>query len=80
MNGTISVPRSLGLKNVAINLYYNMWNRYTGRVTRKGEGMNALKILTGKPSSNILLGGPRRRWENNIRMDLKEIFNTLRKA
>ena len=32
------------------------------------EGRNSFKILTGKP-----LGRPRRRWEDNIRMDLKEI-------
>ena len=40
-----------------------------------GEGRSAFKILTGwRP-----LGRPRHRWENNIRMDLKEIyFNTLR--
>ena len=30
-------------------------------------------MLTGKPTGNIPLGRPRRRWEDNIRMDLKEI-------
>ena len=31
------------------------------------------KLLTGKPTGTIPLGRPRRRWEDNIRMDLKEI-------
>ena len=30
-------------------------------------------ILTGTPAGTIALGRPRRRWEDNIRMDLKEI-------
>ena len=33
----------------------------------------AFKILTGKPSGKRPLGRPRRRWEDNIRMDLEEI-------
>ena len=33
----------------------------------------AFKILTGNPSGKRLLGRPRHRWEENIRMDLKEI-------
>ena len=32
-----------------------------------------LSILTGKPTDKRLLRRPRRRWEENIRMDLKEI-------
>ena len=38
------------------------------------EGRSAFKILTGKPSGKRPLGQPRRRWKNNIRMNLKEIF------
>ena len=34
---------------------------------------SAFKILTGKPTEKTLLGRPRHRWEDNIRMDLKEI-------
>ena len=37
------------------------------------EGRSAFKILTGKPSGKRSLGKPRRRWEDNIRMDLEEI-------
>ena len=37
------------------------------------EGRCAFKILTGKPTGKRTLGRPRRRWEDNIRMDLEEI-------
>ena len=37
------------------------------------EGRNVLKNVTGKPTGKRPLGRPRRRWEDNIRMDLKEI-------
>ena len=37
------------------------------------EGRSAFKISTGTPTGKIPLGRPRRRWEDNIRMDLKEI-------
>ena len=39
------------------------------------EGRSAFKILTGKPTGKRLLGRPRRRCEDNIRMDLEEIGN-----
>ena len=44
-----------------------------GHVARMEEGRSAFKILTGKPTEKIPLGWPRRRWEDNIRMDLEEI-------
>ena len=37
------------------------------------EGRNAFKILTCKPKEKRSLGRSRRRWEDNIRMDLEEI-------
>ena len=37
------------------------------------KGRSAFKILTGKPTGKRPLGRPRRRWEENIRMDLEEI-------
>ena len=37
------------------------------------EGRSAFKILTGTPAGKGHLGRPRHRWEDNIRMDLKEI-------
>ena len=37
------------------------------------EGRSAFKILTGKPTGKRPLGRPRRRCEDNIRIDLEEI-------
>ena len=37
------------------------------------EGRSAFKILTGKPTGKRLLGRPRRRWEDNLRIYLEEI-------
>ena len=37
------------------------------------EGRSAFKILTGKPTGKRPLERPRRRWEDNIIMDLEEI-------
>ena len=47
--------------------------RWAGYVVRMEEGRSAFKILTGKPPGKRPLGRPRRRWEDNIRMDLEEI-------
>ena len=44
-----------------------------GHVARMEEGRSALKILTGKPTGKRALGRSRRRWEDNIRMNLEEI-------
>jgi hypothetical protein len=37
------------------------------------ESRSAFKILTGKPIGKIPLGRPRRKWEDNIKMDLEVI-------
>ena len=47
--------------------------RWAGHVARMEEARSALKILTGTPAGKRTLGRPKRRWEDNIRMDLKEI-------
>jgi hypothetical protein len=47
--------------------------RWTSHVARIEEGGSTFKILTGKPTGKRPLGKPRRRKEDNIRMDLKEI-------
>jgi len=44
-----------------------------GHVARKGELRNAYNVLVGKPEEKRSIGKPRRRWKDNIRMDLKEI-------
>jgi hypothetical protein len=44
-----------------------------GHVARMGEMKNAYKILVGRPEGKRPLGRPRRRWDYDIRMDLREI-------
>jgi hypothetical protein len=47
--------------------------RWAGHVARIGEKRNAYRLLVGKPEGKRLLGRPRRRWIDNIRMYLKEV-------
>ncbi|KAJ4432619.1 hypothetical protein ANN_21242 [Periplaneta americana] len=43
-----------------------------------GESRNAYRVLVGRPEGKIPLGRPKRRWENNIKMDLREAeFNRI---
>jgi hypothetical protein len=47
--------------------------RFAGHVARMGEGRGVYRVLVGRPEGNRPLGGPRHRWEDNIKMDLKVI-------
>jgi hypothetical protein len=47
--------------------------RWAGHVPRIGETRNAYRLLVGKPEGKRPLERPRRRWVNNIRMDLGEV-------
>jgi hypothetical protein len=38
-----------------------------------GEGRGAYRVLVGKPEGKRPQGRPRRRWEDNIKMDLQEV-------
>jgi hypothetical protein len=45
--------------------------RWTGHVARMGEERKVYNVLVGKPEGRRPLGRPRRRWEDEIRMDLR---------
>jgi hypothetical protein len=47
--------------------------RWAGHVAQMGETRNAYRILVGKPEGKRPLGRPRRRWVDNIKIDLREI-------
>jgi hypothetical protein len=47
--------------------------RWARRVARKREERKVYRVLVGKPKENRPLGRPRRRWEDGIKMDLREI-------
>jgi len=42
-------------------------------VARMGQGKGVYRVLVGKPEGKRPLERPRRRWENNIKMDLQEV-------
>jgi len=47
--------------------------RWAGHVARMGEERRVYRVLVGKPEGRKPLGRPRRRWVDNIRMDLQEV-------
>jgi hypothetical protein len=71
------------LHNEDINNLYSLPNilqviksrrmRLKGHIVRMGERRGDYKVLVGKPEGKGLLGTPRHRWEDNIKMDLQEV-------
>ena len=47
--------------------------RWAGHVLRMGEKKGVYRLLVGKPEGKRPLGRPRRRWEDNIKIDLQEV-------
>ena len=47
--------------------------RWAVHVARMGEGRGVHRVLVGKPEEKRPLGRPRRRWEDNIKLDLQEV-------
>jgi hypothetical protein len=56
-----------------IRIIKSMRMRWTGHVARMGEKRNAYRFLVRKPEGERPLGKPRRRWVDNISMDLGEV-------
>ena len=52
---------------------YTTFMRWVGHVARMGERRGVYRVLVGKPDGKTPLGSPRRRWEDNIKMDLQEV-------
>ena len=47
--------------------------RWAGHMARMGEGRGVYRVLVGRPEGKRPLGRPRRRWEDNIKMDVQEV-------
>jgi hypothetical protein len=47
--------------------------RWAGHVARIGEGRSVYRVMVGRPEGKRPLGRPRRRWKDNIKIDLREI-------
>ena len=71
------------LHNEELNDLYSLLNivrvvksnrmRWAGHVARMGEDRGVQRVLVGKPEGKRPLGRPRRRWEDNIKMNLHEV-------
>ena len=46
---------------------------WVGHVAHMGQGRGVYRVLVGKPEGKRPLGRPKRRWEDNIKMDLQEV-------
>jgi len=51
--------------------------RWAGHVARMGKDRGVHRVLVEKPEGKRPLGRPRRRWEDNIKMDLQEVGGGL---
>jgi len=47
--------------------------RWAGHVARMGDRRSVFRVLVRKPEGKRSLGRPRRRWKDNIKMDLQEV-------
>ena len=71
------------LHNEELNVLYSSPNivrviksrrmRWAGLVACMGEGRGVYRVLVGKPEGKRPRGRPRRRWEDNIKMDLQDV-------
>jgi hypothetical protein len=78
VTGGCRKPHNEGLHNlysssIVIRIIKSRRMRWTGHVARMGEKRNVYSLLVGKREGKRPLGRPRRRWMDNIKMDLLEI-------
>jgi hypothetical protein len=64
---------SLYTSPIIIRVIKSRRMRWAGHVARMGEGRGVYRILVGRPEGRRPLGCQRRRWEDNIKMDPREI-------
>jgi hypothetical protein len=62
---------SLNVPFICVISFISRTIRWTGHVARMGEKRNAYRRLVGKPERKRPLGSPRRRWVDNIKMNLR---------
>jgi hypothetical protein len=55
-----------------VRVIKSMTMRWAGHVARMGEDRSVCRVLVGRPEGKRPLERPRRRWEDNIKMDLRE--------
>jgi hypothetical protein len=62
-----------GGRRFQISLVKSRRMRWAGHMARMGDERKVYKVLVGKPEGKRPLGRPRCRWEDGIRIDLREI-------
>jgi hypothetical protein len=71
--GESCITRSCIICTSIIRIIKSKRMRWAGYVARMGEKRNVYRLLVGKPEGKRPLGRPRRRWMDNIKMDLLEL-------
>jgi hypothetical protein len=69
LNGLYSSPNIIHI----IRVIKSRRMRWAGHVARMGETRGAYRVLVGRPEGRRPLGRPKRRWEDNIKMDLQDV-------
>jgi hypothetical protein len=82
-NNSVLDPMCFSWISVAEDPYcFAMWDitrtksrrmRWARHVARMGEERVVYRVLVGKPEGNRPMERPRRRWEDNVQMDLQEV-------
>jgi hypothetical protein len=62
-----------GQRNCPKHVGFHSENKFEKLVYLVGKDRGVHKMLVGKPEGKRPLGRPRRRWEDNIKMDLQEV-------
>ena len=66
-------PRDLYSLPYIVRMVKSRRMRWMGHVARMGEERVVHRFLVGKPEAKRILGRPRCKWEDNIKMDLREV-------
>jgi hypothetical protein len=69
----LRIPRNCIFTMPVADSFKSRRMRWAGHAARMGDRRNAYRILVGKPEGRRPLGRPRRRWVDNIKMDLREV-------
>jgi hypothetical protein len=76
-NGTYTTITKLNIHNIHTSVFIRLIKsrrmRWEWRVVRMGEKRDVYRVLGGKPVGKRPLGRPRHNWEDNMKMNLKEV-------
>jgi hypothetical protein len=72
-NWSGSLERSGQRKKGVIKVIKSRRMRWERHIARMGDMRNVYKIVVGKPEGKIPLGRPNRTWDDNVRIDFREV-------